>query len=299
MTSASVSGRSSTIRAILWTLCAAAIFTLVFASAKFLGSQAHPFQIVFMRYAGGAALITAIAWITYRGFAPLKSPRPGIHIARTASGVFGELCVISAPLFIAYEDATAIGLTDGVIAMILAIILLKERAGPLHWLAAMTCLAGAMIIARSDAGFGSFGASSVGLGLALFGAVLSGTEMYFIKLLSDHEKPLAIMLYVNVLALLMLIGPVIWAWQSVGGADLLWLLLLGPFALLGQYCWIKALQNADAVLVVPVGYASLPFAAILGVVAFNQSLGAGELLGAGLICVGGIALARISSKGAD
>ncbi|MEX3007370.1 DMT family transporter [Hoeflea sp. TYP-13] len=286
----------STLRALLWTLSAAFIFTLIFASAKFVGSKADPIQIVFMRYAGAAVVICCAVLIIQRGFSGLKSAIPGIHIARAASGVLGEICIISAPLFMAYEDATAIGLTNGVIAMILAVVLLKERAGPMHWLAAMTCLAGAMMIARADVGTGAAGTSSIGVGIAIAGAVLSGAELFFIKFLTDRDRPILIMLYVNILAVIMLAIPAFWVWKPLSGADLIWLLSIGPLALLGQFCWIKAFQNADAVIVVPVGYAAIPISAVLGFVAFDQHLGFFEVFGAVLVIAGGVVLARLPAQ---
>lgn len=287
---------SSTLRAIAWALGAAFIFTLVFASAKFVGSQADPIQIVFMRYLGAGIVVTMIVLVLRIGFSSLKSSSPGLHVARAACGVFGELCIISAPLFIAYEDATAISLTSGVIAIILAILLLRERAGPMHWIASMICLAGAMLIARAATGIGTTGTPFFGLGLAVFGALLSGSELFLIKLLSGREKPMAIMVYVNILAILLLLIPAFWVWKPISGGDLLWLVLIGPFALLGQLCWIKAFQNGSAILVVPFGYAAIPFAALLGAVAFDQSVGLTQYVGALMVIAGGVILARLPER---
>ncbi len=289
----------STLAALGFALTAAVIFTLVFASAKIIGSAADPIQIVFMRYCGASVVIVAIVLARHGSLTPLKSPRPGVHVMRATSGVLGELCIITAPLFIAYEDATAISLIDGVIAMILAAVLLKERAGPLNWLAAMTCLAGAMVIARADAGFGALDAPLFGLGFALFGALMSGTETFYIKLLSDREAPLGIMLYVNILAFFMTLVPALLVWKPVDGGALVWLVLLGPVALIGQFAWIRAFQCADALFVVPVGYASIPFAAILGAVAFRQQLGGLEMIGAALVIAGGAVLAFVSTSKTD
>ncbi len=281
--------------AIGWSLGAAAIFTFVYASAKIVGSQAHPIQVVFMRYFGAGIVIVTFVMIWNGGFSGLKSPQPSLHVMRAMSGVFGEFCIISAPLFIAYEDAMAVMLTNGVIAMLLAVVLLKERANWLHWLAAVICLAGAMLIARSQASVGVAGAPAFGLGLAMFGAVLSGAELFFIKLLSGRERPIAIMTYVNVLAVLMLFIPALWAWKWVDGYGLIWLLLVGPVALIGQLCWIRAFRAGDALLVVPIGYSAIPFAAVLGAVMFGQKLGLLEFMGAALVILGGVMLARVGN----
>ncbi|MCP4316059.1 MAG: DMT family transporter [Hyphomicrobiales bacterium] len=283
----------STLRALFFALCAAIIFTFIFASAKFVGSNTDPVQIVFMRYAGAALVISTIAVIINGGFSGLRSKVPGTHVARAASGVLGEMCIISAPLFMAYEDATAIGLTGGVFAMMLAVFLLKEKASPMHWLAAMICLSGAMLIALVDVGTNDNETTWIGVGIAIGGAVLSGAELFFIKFLTDRDRPLAIMLYVNILAVIMLALPAAWLWKPLDSSDVVWLLVIGPLALLGQLCWIKAFQNADAIIVVPVSYAVIPFSAILGFLAFNQHLGIYEISGALLVIVGGILLARI------
>lgn len=283
-------------QAIAWTLAAALVFTLVFASAKFVGSQADPIQIVFMRYLGAAILVTLIVMIWKGGLSAQKSPNPGLHVVRATCGVFGEICIISAPLFIAYEDATAIGLTNGVIAMVLAVVLLKERAGLMHVIASMICLAGAMLIARADTGAAAAGTPAFGVGLAVAGALLSGSELFLIKLLSGRERPIAIMLYVNILAIGMLLVPALWVWRPISGGDLLWLVLLGPLALFGQLCWIRAFQFGDAILVVPIGYAAIPFAALLGMIAFGQTVGPGEMIGALMVIVGGVILARLPAR---
>lgn len=251
-----------------------------------------------MRYLGAGIVVTTIVVVWHNRFSSLKSPNPGLHVARAACGVFGEICIISAPLFIAYEDATAISLTNGVIAIVLATLLLKERAGPMHWFASMICLAGAMLIARADTG-GAAGTPVFGLGLAAFGALLSGSELFLIKLLSGRERPIAIMLYVNILAILMLLIPALWVWKPISGGDLLWLVLIGPLALFGQLCWIRAFQNGAAILVVPIGYAAIPFAALLGAVAFDQTLGLPEISGALMVIAGGVVLARLPVRQAS
>ncbi len=284
---------ASTVQAILWSLGAAFVFTFVFAGAKFVGKAVDPIQVVFMRYLGAGIVIVFFVTVWRGGLVSIKSPRPSLHAARAACGVFGELCIISAPLFIAYEDATAVSLTSGVIAMLLAVVLLKERAGPLHWLASMICLAGAMLIARAEATEGVAGSPGFGISLAVFGAVLSGSELFFIKLLSDRERPVAIMTYVNILAVLMLLVPVMFVWKSVDGFSLLWLLAIGPLALLGQLCWIRAFQAGEAIVVVPIGYAAIPFAAVLGAVAFGEHLSTMDMTGGALVIIGGVLLARL------
>ena len=140
---------------------------------------------------------------------------------------------------------------------------------------------------------GVAGSPGFGISLAVLGAVLSGSELFFIKLLSDRERPVAIMTYVNILAVLMLLIPVMFVWKSVDGFSLLWLLAIGPLALLGQLCWIRAFQAGEAIVVVPIGYAAIPFAAVLGAVAFGEHLSIMDMTGGALVIIGGVLLARL------
>ena len=197
----------STLIALAYAFAAAAIFTVVFASAKIVGTNADPIQVVFMRYAGAALVISAITLIVNRGFSGMRSPVLPLHAARAVSGVAGELCIISAPLFMALEDATAIGLTGGVFAMFLAVVVLREATRPAHWLAALICLSGALLIARFQVADRASATSWLGIAIAAAGAVLAGTELFFIKLLTRYDRPLLIMLCVNVMAVFLLIGP--------------------------------------------------------------------------------------------
>jgi len=287
---------SAHLRAIGWALSGACLYTLVFASARFIGPQSSPIQIVFMSYLISAVMVAAVAVFRLRGTGPLRTQVPGVHLARAVASVLAQLCLISAPLFIAYEDATAIGLTDSVVTMLLAVVLLKERAGLLQWVAAATCLLGAVVVARADAAASGFGAPEIGLALAAGGAVFAGVELFFIKILSERDDPITIILIVNLLGALLMLGPAMWVWEPITGRDFLWLMLIGPLLLAEEYCWIKALRGARAMVVVPFGYASIPFAAAVGAVVFHEHLGGQEIAGAALVVIVGIALARLSTQ---
>ncbi|MEM9105307.1 MAG: DMT family transporter [Pseudomonadota bacterium] len=283
----------ATLTALAYTLAAAALFTVVFASAKIVGTNADPIQVVFMRYAGAAIVISAIALTVNRGLAGLRSPVPGLHAARAISGVGGEVCIISAPLFMALEDASAINLTGGVFALFLAVFVLKEATRAAHWIAALICLSGAFLIARYQVVDNDNATTLFGVAIALAGAVLGGTELFFIKLLTRHDRPLVIMLYVNVLAVFLLIIPALWVWKPLDQNDAGFLLMLGPMALLAQFCLIRAFALADAVIIVPMTYIAIPMAAVFGYFAFGQELGSAQIIGALLVISGGVLLARL------
>ena len=91
---------SSSLPAVLWALAGSFAFTLVYSSAWLSHGQIEPLQIIFLRYAGGAALALIIMLAMERSLLAAKSPRPSLHFVRALTGSLGELCVISAPLYI-------------------------------------------------------------------------------------------------------------------------------------------------------------------------------------------------------
>src|SRR3546814_2218172 len=66
---------------------------------------------------------------------------------------------------------------------------------------------------------------------------------------------------------------------------------MGPVAILGQYCNIRGFQLASTAQLVPVSYSGLVFAALLGLVVFDEWPRPATIAGAALIVAGAIWLA--------
>jgi drug/metabolite transporter (DMT)-like permease len=79
-------------------------------------------------------------------------------------------------------------------------------------------------------------------------------------------------------------------WGSLGPVNLA-LLLLGPFAILGQYLTIRANELASVSVLAPLSYSSLVFAALVGWIGFAEVPAPGVLVGAVIIAGGGVLLA--------
>jgi len=284
---------SSSLPAVLWALAGSFAFTLVYSSAWLSHGQIEPLQIIFLRYAGGAALALIIMLAMERSLLAAKSPRPSLHFVRALTGSLGELCVISAPLYISLTDSTSIGLTDAVFALIFAGIFFKEKTTGLQRLAVVLAFCGAVAITRTDLIIPNHGQAWLGILLSFAGAVLFGAENAFIKTLASRERAIAIILYVNVLSTLYLAAFAAWSWQEMTLSQWIETLSLGPIALFAQYCWIQALARADLSIVAPVGYVSIPFATFLSFVILGTLPGANVIFGAALVMAGGVILARL------
>src|SRR3546814_18028773 len=97
---------------------------------------------------------------------------------------------------------------------------------------------------------------------------------------------------VNGSACIILLVTLPWWWRPVALADALVLLAMGPVAILGQYCNIKGFRLAATAQLVPISYSGLVFAALLGLVFFDEWPRPAAIAGAAMICAGAIYLSR-------
>ncbi len=291
--------RSNAALGVLLALAAVALFTPIFAAGKFAGGAVPALAIIWMRYLGGIATVVAATAATRTPLAALSSPRPHLHAVRALCGAGGGALAIHAASVLPVADAAAIGLTEGLMIVALAALLLKERVTARHWLAGGLCALGAFLVVRATTQEGASGDRSLeGAAAAFAGAFLIALETVLIKVLARQERALAVLAHVNVIAAILFAVP---AWVAaraagLGWADLWVFALLGPVAITAQFLNILAFRLADASILGPVSYAWILFAAVLGYVAFGEVPGPGVAAGAVLIVAGGVWLATLPTS---
>ncbi len=118
-------------------------------------------------------------------------------------------------------------------------------------------------------------------------------EGILIRTLSQTDKAMTVLLYVNFFAIFLILPPAILTWRSTELATNLPFLLLGPIAIAAQYFIIRGYRIADISVVGPIDYTWLVFAASSGSFVFNEIPTVGVVLGALLITIGGVWLAAL------
>ncbi|MEO0330043.1 MAG: DMT family transporter, partial [Pseudomonadota bacterium] len=185
------------VQAILWVLLSTALFTVIFAAAKFADGAIGTFQILFLRYIGSC--MTVFFLVARSGsFAHYKSNVPLRHFFRAVFGCSAAAAITWASAHMPVADASAIGILYGVMTVLLGLIFLKEYVGFRHWLAILISLTGAVLIMFSQGAFQSSLAAIPAL-IALLSAILMAFEGLLIRLLSQTESALSMMLYISVL----------------------------------------------------------------------------------------------------
>ena len=286
--------------AALWVLAAAFAFSLLFASGKLTGGAIPALQIIFIRYLSGFVTVSGMVAARPQTLPAIRrSQRRWLHLLRAFCGVAGGGCSIAAATLMPLADAAALALLQGMFTMLLAVLLLRERVTRWQVMAALLCLAGALVIVRGNAPPGSFDGGfdrllDTGFAplLAILGAFLIACEIILIKFLTRNESALSMLLHVNGFAALLLVLPMLLIWTDAPWQQLAALSLLGPMAIAGQLCNIRAYRLADAAWLAPFGYSSVAFAALIGWVVFGDVPGLTAWLGTALIVGGGLLLIR-------
>lgn len=281
-------------RAIAWVTAGTALFSFVFASGKFADGSASSPQILFLRYIGGLATLLLVVAMRRDRLSAYRSPRPLSHFMRAVFGASGGGALIYASAHMPIVDATAIGLLYVVFVIPLGVLVLKERINGRHLGAIIICCAGAAIVMASQGAFTAFQPAYVfPAGIAVLGAVLLALEGLMIKLLSQADRAMTVLLHVNAFGIFLMAIPAAMQWVPLSLANALSFVVLGPLAVTAQYCIVQGYRMASLSIVGPVDYTWLIFAGLIGFLFFGEQPTFGVMAGSAVIAAGGVVLAVI------
>ncbi len=243
----------------------------------------HPLQITAGRFLAAWILWLAIVLYRRRAFQPIHWQ---LHVVRTVLGWLTVTCIFWASSKMALTDATAISFLTPVVTLALAVLLLKEKVGPVRITTVAIMLTGAMILLRP--GTSAFQPAAL---IALTAAVASGFEALYIKRLSALEPRTQILFLNNSIGLViaLIAASVVWIWPS----PLQWLLMagVGLSMAMAQIFFLTSLRDGDASYVIPFMYSTLVFAGILDYLVFGETTDKAGAAGAIIIVCGAIFLA--------
>lgn len=271
--------RQNPVTGALWILLAmfmmAAIGVLVRTAAL---DGMDPLQIMFLRNA--FAFLWLLPLLVWRGPSIAWTTQPSLYGMRV-----GLSCIAMTATFYAYAlipvgEVTAIGFLSPLFGTLVAILLLGERVRMRRWLALLAGLMGALIILRPDGsgfGWGQFA--------ALISAMTIGMIGPLVKQLSAEDDADRIVFITTGLMTVLSLGPAVfvWTWPSLE----LWLalLLLGLVGVIGQLALVRGYTEMEASLVMTFKFSRLPFAVILGYLAFGETIDSWTWVGAFVIFV--------------
>ena len=266
----------------LLALLAFGIFAMHDVIVKILGAHYSPFQIVFFSVLFGFPLAT-IMLIRDAEPGHLRPVHPWWTLTRTAAGVITGVCAFYAFSTLPLAQVYAILFAAPLLITILAIPILGETVRLRRWAAVIVGLLGVLVVLRPGATeltLGHLGAMVAALGSALTSII--------VRKIGRDERSVVLLLY-PMLANFVLMGallPIVY--QPMPALHLGGLALMSIMAFAAAALVIAAYKAGEAVIVAPMQYSQILWAAIYGALFFDEYPDLWTALGAAIIIASGV-----------
>ena len=269
-------------------------FSVMSLGVKVAGQRLPSIEIVFVR---GVITLALSYWLVRRARLQLPGQRPGMLVVR---GLFGSLaltCFYFSLVHLPLADATVIQYTNPIFTAVLAAWILGERMPASAVVFVATSLVGVLLVARpSFLGGGSATIDPVHVAIALLGALSSASAYVMVRRLRGIDHPLVIVLYFPLVTVPLTLPFVIAGWTWPTPWEWVVLMGIGASTQAGQVYMTRGLQLETAGRATSIGYLQIVFAAIWGLLVFGERPDLWSFIGAGVIIVSTVMLARTRAE---
>jgi len=272
----------SNLRGALLSLAAFGIYATHDVVVKFLGESYSAFQTIFFSGLLGFPLVTMML-MSDRTDGNLLPKHPYWTALRTVSAVLTGIGGFYAFSVLPLAQCYAIFFAMPILITLLAIPILGEKVGLHRGVAIVVGLLGVIVVLRP-------GSVELGLGhlAALSAAVTGALTSVIIRKIGSDERPILLMLYPMVANFVVagLALPFVYLPMPVTHFGLL--AAMSAMSLLAGMLIIAAYRTAPAIIVAPMQYSQILWAAVYGWLFFNEQVDLWTGVGTGIIIASGI-----------
>jgi len=278
--------------AVAMLVMAVAIFTVLFSIGRMVDPGVGAAQIQAIR--NGAAVLILLGLFARRpGVWGIWRHHPRLILARSGTGVTGGALLIYGVANMPVAEAMSLALLDGVMAVVLGALFLRERVSVVHGLLILMAFGGGLVvILGSGARVDWARVELVPAAAVTLGAVLLASETVFLRVLSLRSDPIPALLAVAISGMSFMAPVAAWQWQPMSALSWGLILAMGPAALFGQYLNVVGYRRVPVSIAAPLGYTAIVFAGLLGWAGFGEVPSLATLVGGTVIALAGIGLAR-------
>jgi drug/metabolite transporter (DMT)-like permease len=279
-------------KAAAWMMGAVVSFTAMAVAGRALLTGMNTFELMLYRSVVGFAVVVLVLARSRRGFAQVRSRRPGLHLVRNAFHYTGQNLWFFAVAAIPLAQLAALEFTNPIWVALLAPVLLGERLTPTRLVAALLGFLGVLIVARP--GVEPLEAGHVA-GLAA--AVCFALNTIYTRQIMGHDSVLCVLFWMTLLQ-----GTASLALSLPGGipvpgpAALGWIAIIGLTGLSAHYALTSALGHAPASIVAPMEFVRLPVVALVGMALYGEPLSLAVFAGAAVIITGNLVNLRAETR---
>lgn len=276
-------------RGTFYMILAALILSLGATSARFAASDLNVFALVF--WSNLWMFILMCAWIFFkRPAGGIRTQRLSQHFLRSVFTYGALVTYFYALAHIPFANAVILQSMGPIFVPILALVIFSRLSDRFVWLGVLTSFVGVtMIVQPGQVGI------SIGEVSGVLAALGGAAAALVIWSLSTTEPPIRQMFYFSLFALLLSAIPLPWVWRWPNMTQLMQIILVATFTIIGQYFYAKAFSTAPADKVNTWSYMTIVFAAIIGFIAWNEPILA-VTVGGAILVVGGAHLAARERK---
>lgn len=240
------------------------------------------FQIMLLRSALGMAML----WPLVRaagGLAAVRTQRLPQHILRNGVHYAAQYGWFVALTLIPLAQVVSIEFTMPIWSAALAVAFLGERMNGRKWLAVVLGLVGVAVIVQPRAG-----EINAGQWIALVAALGFAVSVVLVKSLTRTDAAVAVSFWMLVVQSAIGLVPALLSWRWPSAVAWGWVVVVAFCGTYSHYCFARAMQHADATVVVPMDFARVPLTALTGWLLYAERLDLFTALGVGLILAGNL-----------
>ena len=204
----------------------------------------------------------------------------GLLFVRSTCGTIGILCNFYAVDHLLLSDATMLNKMSPFFAIVFSYIFLREKVNLVQIFSVVGAFVGCLFIIKPSASMDAFPAL-----IGLIGGMGAGAAYTAVRRLGQRgEKGPFIVFFFSAFSCIVVLPYVLFNYQPMATMQLVYLLLAGVSAAVGQFSVTAAYCYAPAKEISVYDYSQVIFSAILGFFLFNQVPDQYSVLGYVLIC---------------
>lgn len=282
---------TSNLTAALFGLAAFAIFSTHDVVIKYLGGIYSPFQIVFFSALFTFPLITLLL-ISDGVPGTLRPVHPWWMLLRSVSGVTAGVSAFYAFSVLPLAQVYAILFAAPLLITILAVPILGETVRLRRGIAVVVGLIGVIVVLRPTS-------TELGLGhmAALVSAIGGALNSIVVRKIGGDERPVLMILYPMLASVVLMAIALPFVYRPVALQDLGALAVVSVLVLFAMSCLIAAYRRGNAIVVAPMQYSQILWAALYGALLFGEYPDRVTYIGAAIITLSGLYILKRESSG--
>ena len=267
-------------RAAFWMAGWLLLMVVIAVAGREVTRELTVFQVMALRSFIGLAML----WPLIRhagGLAAMRSQRMPQHVGRNIVHYAAQYGWFAALSLIPLAQLVAIEFTMPIWSALLAAVLLGERLDRARIGAVLLGLAGVVVIVRPDA-------ANINLGqwIALAAAFGFGISVVLVKSLTRTDAAIVVSFWMLVVQGVIGLLPALAVWRWPSAAAWGWVMVVAFCGTYSHYCFARAMQLADATVVVPMDFLRVPLTALAGWALYAERVDLLTLVGMALILTG-------------